>query len=67
MPGGGGRGLAERLAVDYPRMKILFITGQTDDHVINTGFGKDHDKRRVLRKPFLPHKLLATIREMLDA
>jgi signal transduction histidine kinase len=67
MPGGGGRGLAEHLAVDYPRMKILFITGQTDDHLINNGFGKDNDKRRVLRKPFLPHKLLGAIREMLDA
>jgi CheY-like chemotaxis protein len=67
MPGGGGRRLAEHLAMDDPRMKILFITGQTDDHVINNGFGEEDGDRRVLRKPFLPDKLLATIREMLDA
>ena len=66
MPGGGGRGLAEHLAVDFPRMKILFITGQTDDHHINDGFGKESNHRRVLRKPFPPRKLLAAIREMLD-
>jgi two-component system, cell cycle sensor histidine kinase and response regulator CckA len=67
MPDGTGRELAEHLAVDYPRLKILFMTGQTDDHVINNGFGKKNRYRRVLLKPFPPRKLLDTIREMLDA
>jgi CheY-like chemotaxis protein len=67
MPGGGGRELAEHLALDYPGIKILFMTGQAEDRVINNGFGAKNSDRRVLLKPFLPQKLLDTIREMLEA
>jgi len=65
MPEMGGRDLAERLAVLRPRMKVLLVSGYTDDEVVRSGgmasgFG-------FLQKPFTPSSLTAKVREILDA
>ena len=65
MPGMNGRELAERLAPQRPEMKVLYISGYTDDTVVrhqgldpNTPF---------LQKPFQPGSLAQKVREVLDA
>lgn len=65
MPGIGGRELAERLSVLYPKMKILFTSGYTDDVVIRhamLGAGAVF-----LQKPFSPETVSRKVREVLDA
>jgi two-component system, cell cycle sensor histidine kinase and response regulator CckA len=65
MPGMSGRELARRLAPLRPRMKILFVSGYTDDAVVQEGAlepGTDF-----LQKPFSPAALGRKIREILDA
>jgi CheY-like chemotaxis protein len=65
MPGKSGRQLAEELAVLRPHMKVLFVSGYTNDALIHhgmlgTGFN-------LLQKPFTPASLARRVREVLDA
>jgi two-component system cell cycle sensor histidine kinase/response regulator CckA len=61
MPVMGGIALAKHLAVDRPRLKILFMTGYADELAINEGV-----ERHVVFKPFLSSALLGKIRVVLD-
>ena len=61
MPKMGGKELAEHLANDRPGLKILFMTGYSNDAAIN-----ESADRHVLFKPFRSSELLAKIREVLD-
>jgi two-component system CheB/CheR fusion protein len=64
MPGIGGRELAERAALLRPEMKALFVSGHTDDSVLNMGI-----KLRgtpFLQKPFTLVQLAKKVREVLD-
>ncbi|RJP19292.1 MAG: PAS domain S-box protein [Candidatus Omnitrophota bacterium] len=64
MPGMSGRELAEILSVKYPDMKILFMSGYTDDAIIRSGaFNGNAD---FVHKPASPEKLIKKIRELLD-
>jgi PAS domain S-box-containing protein len=65
MPGMGGRELAERLAAIYPEMKVLFISGYTNDTAIHQGVVEAGIN--FLEKPFSPRVLGAKIREILDS
>ena len=64
MPGMNGRALAERLRLSLPEMKVLYISGYTED-VLDwqdllgpvTAF---------LQKPFPPSVLAQRVRELLD-
>jgi CheY-like chemotaxis protein len=59
MPAMGGRELAERLTALRPGMRVLFVSGYTDDVVILNGC-------HFLAKPFTQAALLRKIREVLD-
>jgi PAS domain S-box-containing protein len=64
MPGINGRELAERLAARHPTMKVLFMSGYTDDVLSrHGGLGLD---TAFLEKPFTCDALLLKIHEVLD-
>jgi CheY-like chemotaxis protein len=65
MPGMGGRELAQHLITMKPDLRILFISGFTDD----VGILTDHEQGRsgFLQKPFTPEVLARTVRTILDA
>jgi CheY-like chemotaxis protein len=65
MPGMGGRELAVRVTERFPSLKVLFMTGYTDDEVLRRGI---LDQGRALMvKPFSPRELLLRLREVLNA
>jgi PAS domain S-box-containing protein len=64
MPELGGRELAERARALRPGLRILFVSGYTDDEIVRHGvLAAEID---LLQKPYLPQALLARIREILD-
>ena len=64
MPGMSGRELAERVAEEHPAMKVLLISGYTDDPSIQSGGAQAG--LAFLQKPFSPIALTQRIREVLD-
>jgi CheY-like chemotaxis protein len=66
MPGGmSGRQLVEQLSPLRPGMKVVYMSGYTDDAVVRYGI---HDAGiGFLQKPFSPSHLAAKVREVLDA
>jgi CheY-like chemotaxis protein len=65
MPQMGGRELAERLKSEQPGIKVIFISGYTDDAVVRHGI-KEADSN-FIQKPFSPDELAEKIREVLDS
>jgi PAS domain S-box-containing protein len=65
MPLLSGRELAQRVAALRPRMKVLFMSGYTDDAIVQHGV-LDADTP-FLQKPFTPRSLAQKVREVLDA
>jgi PAS domain S-box-containing protein len=64
MPFIGGRELAERLLVTRPAMKIVYMSGYTDDVVLRRGLlGAGVT---FIQKPFAPAGLAAKLRKALD-
>ena len=63
MPGEGGRALAERLLAIYPRMKVLYVSGYTDDAVMRHGLL--HNEVNFLQKPFSAMALAEKVRDVL--
>jgi two-component system, cell cycle sensor histidine kinase and response regulator CckA len=64
MPGIGGKTVAERLARVRPGTKVLFMSGYTDDAIVNHGVLEPGTQ--FLAKPFTHASLLAKVREMLE-
>jgi len=64
MPGMSGKALADEMARTDPRLKILFISGYSDDAIAHHGV-KDPDIH-LLQKPFSPLDLARKVREVLD-
>lgn len=64
MPGLGGRVLAERLLALRPELKLLFMSGYTDDAIVRHGVAQD--QVAFLQKPFSPVSLGKKVREVLD-
>jgi PAS domain S-box-containing protein len=64
MPGMSGRELAERLSPNWPGMRVLFVSGYTDDAVVRHGILEEGTP--FLQKPFTPDSLVQKVREVLD-
>ncbi len=65
MPKLGGRELAEALEKSRPGLRLVFMSGYTDDTVLRHGILES--KAEFLPKPFTPAGLLETVRRVLDA
>jgi hypothetical protein len=65
LPGASGRELAKRICSLRPDLKVLYMSGYTDDAVIqHHGFNETF---AFLQKPFSQSGLAAKVREVLDA
>jgi hypothetical protein len=65
MPKESGRELAERLAKIRPQMKVLYMSGYTDDAVVNRGVWEEGLK--LIQKPYTLNTLTRSVREVLDS
>lgn len=64
MPRLGGREAAERLAPSRPDMRVLYMSGYTDNAIVHHGMlGPE---TRFIQKPFTPATLLRKMREVLE-
>jgi two-component system, cell cycle sensor histidine kinase and response regulator CckA len=63
LPRMSGRQLAERLATTRPEMKVLFMSGYTDDAILQHGIL--NSGVAYLQKPITPISLTRKIREVL--
>jgi two-component system cell cycle sensor histidine kinase/response regulator CckA len=66
MPNVGGRELSERLARMRPQVKVLFMSGYTDDQLLQRGVLQS-GSGNFLEKPFTPDALARKVREVLDS
>ncbi len=64
MPGMGGRELAEQMTDAQPGLKVLYVSGYTEDTVVRKG--ELVEGTAFLSKPFTPDVLLRRVRELLD-
>lgn len=64
MPDKSGPELAGELSGIYPKMKVLYISGYTDDAVMHHGIL--NSDINFLQKPFTAESLAAKVREVLD-
>jgi two-component system cell cycle sensor histidine kinase/response regulator CckA len=65
MPRMSGRVVADQLRATHPEMKVLFISGYSDDTLTRHGASPDTNLN-FLQKPFSPSLLAYKIREVLD-
>ncbi|HKT60845.1 MAG TPA: ATP-binding protein [Gemmatimonadales bacterium] len=64
MPVLNGRELSERLAVERPEIRVLFMSGYTDDDIMRRGLLQPGAP--FLQKPFMAADLSRKVREILD-
>jgi DNA-binding NtrC family response regulator len=64
MPQLGGRELAEKLSVTRPDMRVLYMSGYTDDAIVHHGVLDG--RAAFLQKPFAPDALALKVREVLS-
>ena len=64
MPEMSGAELAERIAMSFPDVKVLLMSGYTRDEAARRGIA--NERYSFLEKPFTPTKLASRVRELLD-
>jgi two-component system cell cycle sensor histidine kinase/response regulator CckA len=64
MPEMSGVELAESIALRYPEVKVLLMSGYTRDETARRGIASE--RYAFLEKPFTPARLAARVRELLD-
>jgi len=64
MPGKNGRELAVEARKKRPNLKIIFMSGYTDDHVVREEI--ENLKSVFIQKPIIPQTLSQRIREVFD-
>lgn len=64
LPDRNGRQLAEKLVETLPKLKVMYISGFTDDESVRAGTFPPG--ARFLQKPFTLGALIGTVRETLD-
>ncbi|MGH7555678.1 MAG: PAS domain S-box protein, partial [Longimicrobiales bacterium] len=65
MPEMNGRDLADRIAVMRPGVRVLFMSGYTEDAIVHHGVLADGTA--FLAKPFSPDGLVSAVRDALDS
>jgi PAS domain S-box-containing protein len=64
MPEMSGKELADRLKPKYPELKMLFMSGYTDEAIVHHGVLDSSVE--FIQKPFTPAALVTKVREVLD-
>ena len=64
MPQVSGREVAENLTRIHPELRVLYMSGYTDDAVVRHGILVEGNF--FLQKPFTPYTLAHKVREVLD-
>ncbi|HEU4641136.1 MAG TPA: PAS domain S-box protein [Gemmatimonadaceae bacterium] len=65
MPDMSGSALAEQLAASRPELRVLYMSGYTDDEIVRRGFPES--ETRFLQKPFTADALADALRAVLEA
>jgi two-component system cell cycle sensor histidine kinase/response regulator CckA len=63
MPGMTGRELAEQIVARFPQIRVLYMSGYTDDAIVNHGL--QDQSIHVLQKPFTHQELVRHVHEAL--
>lgn len=64
MPNKSGLQLADEIRNTHPELKVLFMSGYTDDAIVR--YGVSHSTHAFIQKPFTPQGLAQKVREVLD-
>jgi DNA-binding NtrC family response regulator len=64
LPGLGGKALAEQVAAVRPDLKVIYMSGYTDDAIARHGVLRP--EVAFLQKPFSPEELTRKVRAVLD-
>ena len=60
----GGPGLAQQVRTRFPRVRVLFMSGYTDDAVVRHGLLEA--SMSFIQKPYTPLALAQKVRRVLD-